>query len=68
MRMNGLAGTASTDSGQDEACFAFRQVIGEANDASIAMLTAFGLVHVDEAGDGYRIKSPTCDATGTPQP
>ena len=51
MRVNGLASTANTDSGQNEARFAFRQIIGQADDAAVVVSATFGLVHVDETGD-----------------
>ena len=66
--MDGLAGTTNADTGQDEACFPFRQVISESNDAAVAVSTTFGSIDIDEAGDGQRIKAATGDATGTPQP
>jgi hypothetical protein len=52
MCLNSLTSTASADAGKNEALFAFWQVIGQSNDAAVAVSAAFRRIHIDEPNNG----------------
>ena len=68
MRVDGLAGPTGTDTGHNEALFPIWQIIGHANDTSVAVSATLRGIHIDEPSNGQRIKTSPRDATGSPQP